>query len=182
MLVDQSIPRQVEDHLDIAVQLKAPLVGDHSVQLRHGMPPFYRIGPQKDRDLHRVGIFRHGEPGILMAGADGHAAGPAAGDPHIAGKTGQEDGSSCALLAVSVALGPIALDQRRRAGQGIAAGQAADRLRLHAGDGFRPLGGLLHPVLLSHQPGTIAQRRVHTLWHMFFIKAQTVPVQKILVL
>ena len=179
VLVDEAVARQVQNHLDVALQLLA--AGD-AVQFRQLVAPHHRLCPQVRGDLHGIGVghVRHIHPGVL--GAKAAAAGPAAGNAHVASHTGKQYAAPGPLLAVGMALGAESLHQRCGPGGGVADGQGADRLSRDAGDGRRPLRRFGHAVFLAGEVGKHTFRRVHPLGHVGLVKAQAAAVQEVLVL
>ena len=102
---------------------------------------------------------------------------PAAGDADVARHAGKEDRPAHALLAVGMALRPVAEDERGGLCRGIAHGKLADGLRGNARDALGPLRRFGRAVALAHEI------RPHALphgagRHMRLVKAETAAVQK----
>ena len=157
-------------------------VYDHSVWFRHLVPPHHCFCPEKHGDFHSIGIRRLGKRRIFMAYAVCRTAGPSPFNPYISCKACQHNASSGNLFPIGMTLRAISLNQRPRFCRAVAHSQAMDLLRTDSGDFFCPLGSLGNPVYFSCQIRQVAFWRCNSLWHMFFIKANTVFVHKFLIL
>ena len=110
------------------------------------------------------------------------AAGPTAGNSHIASHAGKQNGAPGALLPVGIALRAVTLNERRGFCQGIASCQAADGICRCSGNTLCPFRRFGYPILLSIYIGKITFGRIYALRHMGLVKADTAAIQKFLIL
>ena len=112
------------------------------------------FGPQKDRDGRFDGILSGRENGPQTAavrGLQSQSAGPAPGDPKIAGDGRQHTPGAHDLFAIGAALHAVALVEHGRCEGGVFAGDAGDGRGRDGGDGFGPLGGFGETVAEAEQ-------------------------------